>query len=110
MTAMSGTADQQGPAAEYGPFAHLATPHAALYRQVMETFLTAKRRLTVHLHPENVRAALRSGYKPALEAVGGAPESLERWGNPRAAVEVLDRPQPSPVRRTARGAASDALP
>ena len=84
MAGMSSTTDNDDPAAGYGPFAHLATPNAALYRQVMEAFLAAKRRFTVHLRPEDVHAALPSEQRPALEAVGGALESLERWGNLRA--------------------------
>jgi uncharacterized protein (TIGR02677 family) len=84
MARMTGTTDQHGPDAGYGPFAHLAAPNALLYRQVMGAFLAAKRRFTVHLRPEDVHAVLPSGHRPTLEAVAGALESLERWGNLRA--------------------------
>ncbi|MBS2961899.1 TIGR02677 family protein [Actinocrinis puniceicyclus] len=81
---MYGTIDQDGPAAGYGPFAHLAAPNAALYRQVMAAFLAAKRRFTVHLRPEEVHAALPAERRPEPAAVAAALESLERWGNLRA--------------------------
>jgi uncharacterized protein (TIGR02677 family) len=83
---MPGTTDQHDvhEPADYGPFAHLATPNAALYRQVMGAFLAAKRRFTVHLRPEDVHDALSAEPRPTLEGVTAALESLERWGNLRA--------------------------
>ncbi|MDX3356392.1 TIGR02677 family protein [Streptomyces sp. ME01-24h] len=74
-----------GPA--YGPFAHLSTPTAALYRQIMRVFLRAKERYAVHLRPEDVHAALPLDVRPAeAETVAKALGSLSQpeWGNLRA--------------------------
>ncbi|MFD7706103.1 TIGR02677 family protein [Streptomyces sp. NPDC059786] len=71
--------------AHYTPFAHLTAPNAALYRQVMRTFLVAKERFAVHLRPEDVYAALDATSRPAdVEAVAKALDSLVGWGNLRA--------------------------
>ncbi|WP_435846953.1 DUF2397 family protein [Streptomyces eurythermus] len=69
MTSHPAEADRGGPAGatgcaeprtetSYAPFARLTAPNAALYRQVMRVFLTAKERFAVHLRPEDVHAAL----------------------------------------------------
>ncbi len=44
--------------AKFRPFAHLATPHAALYLRVMLAFVAAKRRFVVHLRSEDVQEEL----------------------------------------------------
>ncbi|GAA3377923.1 hypothetical protein GCM10020367_55500 [Streptomyces sannanensis] len=77
---------QPGPArTAYAPFAHLTTPNAALYRQVMGAFLAAKERFAVHLRPEDVHAALPAEHRPGdLNAVVKALDSLVDWGNLRA--------------------------
>lgn len=63
-------------------FAYVTAPNAALYRRVMLVFVAAKRRFTVHLRPEDVRAALD---EPAeLEAIADALRKLEGWGNLRS--------------------------
>lgn len=70
---------------EYSPFAHLTVPNAALYRQVMRTFLAAKERFAVHLRPEDVHTAMEPGQRPAdVETVTKALDSLVDWGNLRA--------------------------
>ncbi|MCZ9345160.1 DUF2397 domain-containing protein, partial [Streptomyces sp. TRM76130] len=66
----TGPAEAAASAAEptetsYAPFAHLGAPHAALYRQVMRVFLTAKDRFAVHLRPEDVHAGLPPEHRPA---------------------------------------------
>lgn len=89
-TADSHAAEQKaealGPKApDYGPFAHLTVPNAALYRQVMRTFLVAKERFAVHLRPEDVHAAIEPRSRPSeLELVVKALDSLVTWGNLRA--------------------------
>ena len=45
------------------PFTYLTVGRAGLYRQVMLTFVAAKRRFTVHLRPEDVREAPQSHQK-----------------------------------------------
>ncbi|MGW1885704.1 TIGR02677 family protein [Streptomyces sp. NPDC001970] len=70
---------------DYAPFAHLTVPNAALYRQVMRTFLAAKERFAVHLRPEDVHTAMEPGQRPAdVETVTKALDSLVDWGNLRA--------------------------
>jgi uncharacterized protein (TIGR02677 family) len=64
------------------PFTYLTVGKAALYRQVMLTFIAAKRRFTVHLRPEDVREAL--GSEVELDEVTGALVALEGWGNLRS--------------------------
>ncbi|MFD5495480.1 DUF2397 family protein [Streptomyces sp. NPDC127091] len=72
--------------ADYAPFAHLTTPNAPLYRQVMRAFLAAKKRFAVHLRPEEVYASLGAGSRTAdVEAVTQALDKLVEWGNLRAA-------------------------
>lgn len=69
----------------YALFAHLTAPNAALYRQVMRVFLTAKERFAVHLRPEDVHAALPPEHRPAgPDAVVKALDGLVGWGNLRA--------------------------
>ncbi|SNT20194.1 TIGR02677 family protein [Actinacidiphila glaucinigra] len=78
---------QPHPAPAYGPFAHLSTPTAALYRHIMRVFLQAKERYAVHLRPEDVHAALPVAARPAeAETVAKALDSLSQpaWGNLRA--------------------------
>ena len=69
----------------YGPFAHLSTPNARIYRRVMRALLAEKERFTVHVRPEQVAAALRAdGGEPVEEdAVSDALERLAdgSWGN-----------------------------
>jgi uncharacterized protein (TIGR02677 family) len=65
---------------DFRPFAHLTAPHAGLYRQVMGTFVAAKRRFAVHLRPEDVHEAIGG----ELTAVAEALERLEGWGNLRS--------------------------
>jgi uncharacterized protein (TIGR02677 family) len=64
------------------PFTYLTVGKAGLYRQVMLTFIAAKRRFTVHLRPEDVREAL--GSQVELDEVTGALVALEGWGNLRS--------------------------
>lgn len=70
---------------DYGPFAYLSTPNAALYRRIMRALMAEKERFTVHVRPEQVCAALAvDGEDPVDEEVVG--EALERlaqpaWGN-----------------------------
>src|SRR4051795_4776802 len=47
-----------GGAATYGPFAYLSAPNAPIYRRVMRALMAEKERFTVHVRPEQVRAAL----------------------------------------------------
>ncbi len=67
---------------DFGTFAHLTSPNAALYRRVMATFLKAKRRFTVHLRPEDVHEELDNG--PDVSVIAGALSQLVEWGNLRA--------------------------
>jgi len=84
MTSQTSQASAPDPV-DYGPFAHLTVPNAALYRQVMRAFLAAKERFAVHLRPEDVYAALDAGSRPAdVESVVKALDSLVGWGNLRA--------------------------
>jgi hypothetical protein len=64
------------------PFAHLQAQNAALYRDVLDAFVRAKQRFTVHLRPEDVLVELGSG--PSLETVTAALTQLAEWGNLRA--------------------------
>lgn len=74
-----------GDAGVYGPFAHVSTPNAVLYRRVMRAMLAAKERFTVHLRVEQVHTALHGdgGEPVAEEAVANALDRLadESWGN-----------------------------
>jgi len=73
--------------ARFRPFAHLATPNAALYRRVMLVFVAAKRRFIVHLRGEDVLAELGAGPDGApadTKAVDDALAQLVEWGNLRA--------------------------
>ena len=63
------------------PFAHLSTPNAALYREVLLAFARAKERFIVHLRPEDVAAELR---RDSDEQLAQALEKLVEWGNLRA--------------------------
>lgn len=67
---------------EFGTFAHLTSPNAALYRRIMATFLNAKRRFTVHLRPEDVQEKLDNA--PEVSVIAGALAQLVDWGNLRA--------------------------
>ncbi|MFF5070675.1 TIGR02677 family protein [Micromonospora olivasterospora] len=77
------------------PFAHLQAQNSALYRQILDAFVRAKQRFTVHLRPEDVLieilTAVRStteevptGAGPSLETVRAALDQLAGWGNLRA--------------------------
>lgn len=62
----------------FQPFAHLTAPNSVLYRQVMSTFVDAKRRFTVHLRPEDVHETL-ADIEP--NSVADALTRLVEWGN-----------------------------
>ncbi|WFE22243.1 TIGR02677 family protein [Solwaraspora sp. WMMD937] len=64
------------------PFAHLQAQNVTLYRDVLDAFVRAKRRFTVHLRPEDVLAEIGPGA--SLEAVAAALAQLAEWGNLRA--------------------------
>ncbi|GDY30079.1 TIGR02677 family protein [Gandjariella thermophila] len=77
------------PEHQYQTFAHLTTPNAELYRQVMGVLMQAKRRFVVHLRPEDVHEALVAECPdgvaaPDLRTVTDALNNLEEWGNLRA--------------------------
>jgi uncharacterized protein (TIGR02677 family) len=76
---LRGSAD---PTAAAQPFAHLQAQNAVLYRDVLDTFVRAKQRFTVHLRPEDVLVELRGGQ--SLESVTAALTQLAEWGNLRA--------------------------
>jgi uncharacterized protein (TIGR02677 family) len=65
---------------DFRPFAHLTAPNAGLYRQIMGTFVQAKRRFTVHLRPEDVQESLGAD----LQSIADALTRLVDWGNLRA--------------------------
>lgn len=69
-------------ARELSAFGYLTAPRAALYRQVMLTFVSAKRRFTVHLRPEDVQDSM--GGNTDLVVVAEALRTLEAWGNLRS--------------------------
>ncbi|MFD1536585.1 TIGR02677 family protein [Nonomuraea guangzhouensis] len=69
------------PTQEPQPFAHLSAPNAALYREVLRTFVSAKERFIVHLRPEDVAVELR---RDSDEQLAGALDKLVEWGNLRA--------------------------
>ncbi len=64
------------------PFAHLSAPNAAVYRDVLLTFVRARDRFIVHLRPEDVAAEL--GRPGETEQVAAALDKLVEWGNLRA--------------------------
>jgi uncharacterized protein (TIGR02677 family) len=70
--------------ARFKPFAHVSTPNAGLYRQVMLAFVAAKRRFVVHLRTEDVLAELGTDAVVDPKAVGDALGQLVDWGNLRA--------------------------
>src|SRR3954454_8558519 len=78
-------AKTDGVGAAYGPFAYLRAPSAAIYRRCMRALMAEKERFTVHVRPEQVRAALcADGGGPVEEdavsdALGRLPDS--NWGN-----------------------------
>ncbi|MGI5325478.1 TIGR02677 family protein [Actinomadura nitritigenes] len=63
------------------PFAHLSTPNAALYRDLLRSFARAKERFIVHLRPEDVAAEL---HRESDEQLAQALDKLVEWGNLRA--------------------------
>jgi len=69
----------------YGPFAYLSTPNAPIYRRVMRALMAEKERFTVHVRPEQMRAALSvdGGVPVEEQAVSEALERLAdpKWGN-----------------------------
>jgi uncharacterized protein (TIGR02677 family) len=69
------------PTSQAQPFAHLGTPNAALYREIMLAFARAKDRFIVHLRPEDVAAELG---RDSDESLAQALEQLVAWGNLRA--------------------------
>ncbi len=68
--------------ADFTPFSYLTAPNERLYRAVMDTFVQAKRRFTVHLRPEDVRESM--GHAAELPAISDALTRLVEWGNLRA--------------------------
>jgi uncharacterized protein (TIGR02677 family) len=64
------------------PFAHLSVPNAALYREVLLTFVRARDRFIVHLRPEDVLTDL--GRSGETEQIVAALDKLVDWGNLRA--------------------------
>jgi uncharacterized protein (TIGR02677 family) len=68
----------------FKPFGYLTAPNAALYRQVMLTFVAAKRRFVVHLRSEDVVEALATDGPADDKAIADALAKLEDWGNLRA--------------------------
>jgi uncharacterized protein (TIGR02677 family) len=64
------------------PFAHLQARNVSLYRAVLEAFVRAKERFTVHLRPEDVLVDLAEPVE--LDALTGALEQLVEWGNLRS--------------------------
>ena len=64
------------------PFAHLSAPNAAVYREVLMTFVRARDRFIVHMRPEDVLADLGSAGEP--EQVVAALDKLVEWGNLRS--------------------------
>ncbi|MER7469593.1 MULTISPECIES: TIGR02677 family protein [unclassified Micromonospora] len=64
------------------PFAHLQAQNSTLYRQILDAFVSAKQRFTVHLRPEDVLIDIGAG--PSLETVRAALDQLAEWGNLRA--------------------------
>jgi Protein of unknown function (DUF2397) len=68
----------------FRPFAHLATPNAALYRRIMLAFVAAKRRFVVHLRSEDVQEELGRDAPVDPAAVADALARLVEWGNLRA--------------------------
>lgn len=67
---------------DFAPFSYLTAPNERLYRAVMDAFVQAKRRFTVHLRPEDVRESMNNGAE--LSAIGDALTRLVEWGNLRA--------------------------
>ncbi|MEU8221411.1 TIGR02677 family protein [Kribbella sp. NPDC048915] len=67
---------------DFTPFSYLTAPNERLYRAVMDAFVQAKRRFTVHLRPEDVRESMR--YCAELPAISDALTRLVEWGNLRA--------------------------
>ncbi|WP_344215533.1 TIGR02677 family protein [Kribbella sancticallisti] len=67
---------------DFAPFSYLTAPNERLYRTVMDAFVQAKRRFTVHLRPEDVRESMRDGVE--LPAIVDALTRLVEWGNLRA--------------------------
>lgn len=68
----------------FKPFGYLTAPNAVLYRQVMLTFVAAKRRFVVHLRSEDVVEALATDGPTDDKAIADALAKLEDWGNLRA--------------------------
>ncbi|MDQ3403394.1 MAG: TIGR02677 family protein, partial [Actinomycetota bacterium] len=64
------------------PFAHLGTPNAPLYRDVLTAFSRARDRFIVHLRPEDVAA--ETGRSDEIEQVSAALDQLVSWGNLRS--------------------------
>lgn len=85
-THSEGDALDQSSAAHPKPFAHVNAANAGLYRRIMDAFVVAKRRFTVHLRPDDVRDHLLAtgGQAPELETVTDALTKLQEWGNLRS--------------------------
>ena len=56
--------------ADFTPFSYLTAPNERLYRAVVDTFVQAKRRFTVHLRPEDVRESM--GHAAELPVISDA--------------------------------------
>lgn len=66
----------------FTPFSYLTAPNERLYRAVMDAFVQAKRRFTVHLRPEDVRESMHDAAE--LPVISDALTRLVEWGNLRA--------------------------
>ncbi|MCK9894179.1 TIGR02677 family protein [Frankia sp. AgB32] len=94
-----------GTVSRFGPFTHVTTEKAELYRAIMRTFMRAKRRFNVHLRPEDVIEMLAKEPAAAgglaVREVDAELRSLEGWGNLRGdpdtsrvtTVEDFNRPR-----------------
>ena len=102
--AETAVSSSRAPVTRFGPFTHVTTEKAELYRAIMRTFVRAKRRFNVHLRPEDVIEMLDGD--PALGGlavrdVDAELRSLEGWGNLRGdpdtsrvtTVEDFNRPR-----------------
>ena len=65
-------------ARELSAFGYLTAPRAALYRQVMLTFVSAKRRFTVHLRPEDVQDSMGGNTDLVVVLTTNHPEELHK--------------------------------
>lgn len=68
---------------DFTPFSYLTAPNAPLYRHVMDAFMQAKRRFTVHMRPEDVHGSPPEAPY-GLDAITDALGRLVDWGSLRA--------------------------